>query len=347
MRVLDLFSGAGGGILGGVLLGWRCVGAVEIDKYCCQVLRQRQLDGCLEEFPIWNMDIREFNTRVAPSYRGMVDLVAAGFPCQPFSVAGKRRGADDERNMWPATIECIRKVRPRYAFLENVPGLLSTPYWGTILGQLAETGYDARWLVLGADDCGANHRRKRLWVLADTRESGAGLEEYRGGRCKWRRADASQPEILRQKDRATRAEGADAGGEDVADAPISRCDAGESETRWQIWDKAWCQESERRGCDVPDSDRPKQGRRDEQEWGQAGRDTKPSGDGEKRPMAESISTRLEVEQCQQRDDGAEQPAIERNCDRRGWWTTEPDVGRVVNELAPFLDGTGASKQGDI
>jgi len=126
MRELSLFTGAGGGLLGThFLLGWQCVGAVEWEEYPCKVLEARQNDGILPKFPIWHMDIREFNRRIAPSYSGMVDVISAGFPCQPFSVAGKRQGSDDDRNMWPATIRCIQIVKPQYVFLENVPGLLS------------------------------------------------------------------------------------------------------------------------------------------------------------------------------------------------------------------------------
>lgn len=149
MNELSLFTGIGGGLLGTeCLLKWRCIGAVEIDEYCCRVLRQRQLDGCFHEFPIWNMDIRKFNRQIAPSYQGRVDVITAGFPCQPFSVAGKRRGDQDERNMWPATIECIRLVRPRYLLLENVPGLLTHKYFNTITGALTRENYNQQWCII-------------------------------------------------------------------------------------------------------------------------------------------------------------------------------------------------------
>jgi len=108
----------------------------------------------------------------AERYRGMVDVITAGFPCQPFSIAGKRAGEDDPRNMWPATIECIRVVRPRFALLENVPGLLSSGYFGTILGDLAESGYDARWRILSAAELGAPHKRDRLWIAVTDATSG-------------------------------------------------------------------------------------------------------------------------------------------------------------------------------
>jgi DNA (cytosine-5)-methyltransferase 1 len=166
---LSLFSGGGGGLLGTKLLGFKTIGYVEYEPYCQKVLKARIEDGILDAAPIFG-DIRRFISEgYAASYTGMVDVLTAGFPCQPFSVAGKRKGADDERNMWPATIETIRIVQPRFAFMENVPGLLSSGYFGTVLRDLHESGYDARWCVLGADDCGAPHRRKRLWILAYTR----------------------------------------------------------------------------------------------------------------------------------------------------------------------------------
>jgi DNA (cytosine-5)-methyltransferase 1 len=176
MNELSLFSGAGGGLLGTKLLGWRHVGYVEYEKYCQQVIAQRIKDGILSEAPIFG-DVREFvQSGAAKKYKGFVDVVTAGFPCQPFSVAGKRKGKEDERNMWPSTIQIIRDVQPRYAFLENVPGLLNSGYFQEILGSLAQAGYDAKWIVLGADDVGAPHRRKRLWIKATS-------QDPKRGRC--------------------------------------------------------------------------------------------------------------------------------------------------------------------
>lgn len=167
MKELSLFTGAGGGLLGTILLGWRCVGAVEWEDYPCRVLEARQKDGILDEFPIWHMDIREFNRRIAPSYTGLVDVITAGFPCQPFSVAGKQMAADDSRNMWPATIDAIRIVRPAHVFLENVPGIISSGYIVTIIDDLREAGYQVLPpLRLSASDVGANHKRERIWIAA-------------------------------------------------------------------------------------------------------------------------------------------------------------------------------------
>jgi len=168
LNELSLFSGAGGGLLGSKLLGWRHVGYVEYEKYCQEIINQRIKDGFLDEAPIFG-DIDEFiKSGASKKYKGYVDVVTAGFPCQPFSVAGKQKGQDDERNKWPQTLQCIRDIRPRYAFLENVPGLLNSGYFSEILSSLAQAGYNARWIVLGADDVGAWHRRKRLWIKAES-----------------------------------------------------------------------------------------------------------------------------------------------------------------------------------
>lgn len=166
MRELSLFTGIGGGLLGTHLLGWTPIGYVEINEYCQRVIAQRIKDGILPVAPIFT-DVREFvQSGAADCYRGHTDVVSGGFPCQPFSVAGKRKGADDERNMWPATLEVIRRVQPTWAFLENVPGLLSSGYFGTILNDLSESGFDVGWRILSAAEVGAPHLRKRLWIVA-------------------------------------------------------------------------------------------------------------------------------------------------------------------------------------
>ena len=184
MRELSLFTGAGGGLLGTKLLGWHTVGYVEFNKYCQQIIAQRIKDGILDEAPIFS-DIRTFNDQqFARSYQGMVDIITAGFPCQPFSVAGKQLGADDPRNMWPATIACIRTIRPQLCWLENVPALAISEYFGTILGELAEAGYDIRWRILSAAELGAPHKRNRLWILAYTKHGSDVTNERQTGEKK-------------------------------------------------------------------------------------------------------------------------------------------------------------------
>jgi DNA (cytosine-5)-methyltransferase 1 len=159
---LALFAGAGGGILGGKLLGWRTVCAVEWDAYAASVLVARQNDGCLPPFPIWD-DVQTFDGR---PWRGIVDVVSGGFPCQDISAAGKGAGIDGERSgMWSHMARIIGEVRPRFAFVENSP-MLTSRGLGTVLGDLATLGYDARWGVFSAGDVGARHERERCWIVA-------------------------------------------------------------------------------------------------------------------------------------------------------------------------------------
>jgi len=162
LRELALFAGAGGGILGGKLLGWRTVCAVERDAYAAQVLAQRQNDGILEPFPIWS-DVESFDGK---PWRGIVDVISGGFPCQDISVAGKGAGITGGRSgLWSEMARIIGEVRPRFAFIENSPALVNRGL-DTVLSDLASMGLDAEWGVLSAADVGAPHLRERIWILA-------------------------------------------------------------------------------------------------------------------------------------------------------------------------------------
>ena len=161
MNELALFAGAGGGILGGHLLGWRTVCAVEWEPYPASVLCARQNDGLLPPFPIWD-DVQTFDGK---PWRGIVDVVSGGFPCQDISAAGKGAGIDGERSgMWKHMARVVGEVRPRFVFVENSP-MLVTRGLERVLGDLTALGYDARWNVMGAADVGANHKRDRIWIV--------------------------------------------------------------------------------------------------------------------------------------------------------------------------------------
>ncbi len=164
MNELALFAGAGGGILGGYLLGWRTICAVEFAAYPRRILLARQRDGMLPRFPIWD-DVRTFDGK---PWRGRIDVVSGGFPCQDISVAGKGLGLTGERSgLWREMFRIICEVEPRYVFVENSP-MLTVRGLGTVLGDLASVGFDARWGVLGAAHFGAPHLRERIWIVADS-----------------------------------------------------------------------------------------------------------------------------------------------------------------------------------
>ena len=162
LNTFHLFAGAGGGILADLLLGHNPIGACEIEKYPREVLLARQRDGYLPEFPIWD----DVCTLDGNHWKGSVDVLCGGFPCQDISAAGKRAGIAGERSgLWKEYARLIREMRPRFVFAENSP-LLRTRGLGVVLEDLAALGYDARWGVLGAGAVGAPHKRDRMWVLA-------------------------------------------------------------------------------------------------------------------------------------------------------------------------------------
>jgi len=173
MNELALFAGAGGGILGGKLLGWRTVCAVEWDAYARDVLVARQNDGCLEAFPIWD-DIQNFDGR---PWRGRVDVVSGGFPCQDISAAGKGAGIEGDRSgMWKHMARIIGEILPQFVFVENSPMLVGRGLT-VVLGDLAEMGYDAEWGIVGAHHVAAPHKRDRIWIVAHS--NGTRLEKHR------------------------------------------------------------------------------------------------------------------------------------------------------------------------
>lgn len=161
LRTLHLFAGAGGGILGDLLLGHRPICAVEIEPYCQQVLSARQKDGFLPWFPIYN-DVQTFDGK---PWRGLVDVVSGGFPCQDISAAGKGAGIDGERSgMWKEMARIIGEVRPRYVLVENSP-MLTSRGLDRVLGDLSTLGYGSTYGIIGAHHAGAPHKRDRIWIL--------------------------------------------------------------------------------------------------------------------------------------------------------------------------------------
>lgn len=180
MRELALFAGAGGGLLASRLLGWSTVCAVEIDSYCQQRLLDRQRDGCLPRFPVWD-DVCTFDGH---PWRGRVDVISGGFPCQDISAAGQGAGIAGSRS--GLIFEMFRitdEVRPAFVFAENSPQL-RTKGLATIVERFISMGYVGRVGVLGAWDIGANHKRKRMWIVAVSK----GKQVWAGGQpweCEW------------------------------------------------------------------------------------------------------------------------------------------------------------------
>jgi DNA (cytosine-5)-methyltransferase 1 len=154
LTVGSLFSGIGGLDLGLERAGMDVIWQSEIDPYACKVLAKHWPEV------VNHGNIKEINW-------GSVerpDVICGGYPCQPFSVAGHRKGTEDERHLWPWVLEAISKLRPRYAILENVRGHL-TLGGVSVIGDLASIGYDAEWRVVSAASVGAPHRRDRIIIV--------------------------------------------------------------------------------------------------------------------------------------------------------------------------------------
>ena len=171
MRIGSLFSGYGGADLAvrSVFPDATPAWFVEYDKHPSAILAKR-FPGVPNYGDVTTVDW----AAVEP-----VDILTAGWPCQPFSHAGQRRGTDDDRHLWPYVADALRVLRPRYLFGENVAGHLSLGF-DTVLADLAALGFDARWGVVRASDAGAPHRRARLFIVATAAdESGDGRGEGR------------------------------------------------------------------------------------------------------------------------------------------------------------------------
>lgn len=160
LKVLDLFSGIGGFSLGLERTGgFETVAFCEIDPFCQKVLKKHWPDT-----PIYN-DVRNLE------YDGPVDVICGGYPCQPFSTAGRRKGKEDDRHLWPAMFDLIQKYRPAWVIGENVAGHVSMGL-DDVLIDLAGADYSARPFVIPACAVDAPHRRNRVWVIANTRHAG-------------------------------------------------------------------------------------------------------------------------------------------------------------------------------
>jgi len=351
MNELALFAGAGGGILGGHLLGWRTVCAVEWEPYPTSVLMQRQNDGILPPFPIWD-DVQTFDGK---PWRGLVDVVSGGFPCQDISAAGKGAGIDGSRSgMWFHMARIIGEVRPRHVLVENSP-MLTSRGLGRVLGDLATLGYDAEWGVLGAVDAGAPHKRDRIWIVATDATGVAGNQ--------WR------AECAGQLGQAGIADGCD----DVADAMRKR-ERGKTgkaiQPNGEIWQNGLpsSHEALNKGANVADANGLRKLQPEGHECNQRGRfgdcgkdvaDANGGRFGQCEPKAESVfrisssSKQNEILPDALRQRG--QLSTERKLTAiklprsdgetgsskgiaRDSWATEPDVGGKTDGMATKLDG---------
>ena len=196
MRLLNLFDGIGGFALAAEWMGWENVGSVEIDPFCRQVL-----DYWFDYEYTW----KDIKAADFVRLHRRIDIITGGFPCQPFSNAGKQRGNDDDRYLWPEMLRAIREVQPRWVVGENVRGLLTNAggmVFEQVCADMEALGYEVQPLLVPACAVDAPHRRDRVWIVArlaaDTNRDGgqAQTERESGKGCQ----TSHQPEPLQHPD---------------------------------------------------------------------------------------------------------------------------------------------------
>ncbi len=318
MNELALFAGAGGGILGGQLLGWRTVCAVEWEPYAACVLAARQNDGLLPPFPIWD-DVQTFDGR---PWRGVAQVISGGFPCQDISIAGKGDGLDGERSgMWKQMARIICEVGPEYVFVENSPMLVSRGL-GAVLGDLSSMGFDAKWGIVGAKDVGANHQRDRIWIVAHSNSNGWTT------RKKSRSIGTTVSEQQERQINSLNSERASCISSTKTNVPDSKC-------------LGWQEGSSERGAS-----------QNKESPSDTGHGSSPIGE---RELSDSMCDRLQGSRSIGETEGQiglrcrKGRYEEQNIygSDSTWWSVEPDIRRVVNGMDARVDRLKALGNGQV
>ena len=299
LTVGSLFSGIGGIDLGLEGAGMNVIWQSEIDPFACKVLKKHW-----PEVPNHG-DIKEIKWHEIER----PDVICGGYPCQPFSTAGKRRGNQDPRHLWPWVRYAISQLRPRYAIMENVRGHLSMG--GTdVLSDLASIGYDAEWRVVSAASVGANHKRDRIIIVAyPTGQLGHGFNDYQG--------NSTRPETLSQFGDGGRSE-------NVANTNGSDSTDGRQREALPSEDISWGNDRAGSGSNTWEVG---MGSTRQSETNVANTDTRQTSWGVGRVSESSrlVFGRDNIGRGTQSYAGWQ------------WWETEPDVGRVAHGISDRVD----------
>jgi DNA (cytosine-5)-methyltransferase 1 len=341
LKHLDLFSG-----IGGFSLGLESAGLVEtvafcdFDKYCQQVLNKN-----FPDVPVYG-DVKELNyDKLRADGINQIDIITGGYPCQPFSVAGRKKGEQDPRHVWPEMFRLIKELRPTWVIGENVGGHIKLGL-DTVLENLESEGYSARTFSISASSIGANHKRERVWIIAHSSKFGRnhGINHREG-----RQVQNDQERNI-EKNKSQRSGRIDRVGEISAAVENSRRSVGrEQSSRNSEGTGLWSFETS--------------------EWSTDTNQTTRSSEGAE-TMADSTSERLEGKFRSKLQgtgegltDGSEtidSDVADTNCKRGccgktgcknaedvgqssrgeetiGWWDVEPDVGRVAHGVPKRVD----------
>jgi len=319
MKFGSLFSGIGGMDLGLEWAGMTCIWQVEIDEYCQRVL-QKHWPDVPKYGDIYNVGKHNLETP---------DLICGGFPCQPVSFAGKQKGIEDERWLWPEFYRVVLELRPRYILVENVPGLYHQGF-GEIITDLAEGGYDAEWDCIPASAFGAPHKRERVFIVAYSISDLHYREKSRGIG-----AETQISSVYRTKDDSTRRTGG-AGGVRLSNTGYV-ADAERKQDR-RIFESRIQSNLRTEGENVayPPSKRLEGGIGGTSERSRLASQGQNVADAErKRARSRDVRGNRPLRNAEGEMHG--RGRIEADVSG-GWWTTEPCLGELVDGLSPELAG---------
>ena len=174
MNHLDLFSGIGGFSLALERVGFKTIGFCEIDPYC-RLLLQKHWKGVTIHNDIKKLEAKDIEERV--------DILTGGFPCQPYSVAGKQKGTEDDRYLWPDMFRVIKEVKPTFIIAENVRGIVNIQdgmVFETVCSNLESEGFEIQPFIIPAAGVGAPHKRERVWIVGYSKHNGSLTSKIRG-----------------------------------------------------------------------------------------------------------------------------------------------------------------------
>ena len=289
MKVLDLFSGIGGFTLGLHKVGFKTVAFCEIDKYCRKVLQKHYKDIKIYD------DVKKLKGEEIKQEVGAIDIIVGGFPCQPFSVAGAKKGTSDDRHLWPEMFRLIKELKPRWVIGENVRGIISIQdgmVFENVCTDLEGEGYEVRAFNIPAAGVGAPHRRERIWIVANSRRS---IRREQSSRNTESIRSRTSQETKRSSN-TSKISGSSEGAKVMANTNTRLSDGTHEEvqSRGQTFDAS----SQR--TDVANAD----GERQQKQWG--------SESIQEKVSRQTTGTRSECE---------------------SGWSVEPDVGRVAHGVS--------------
>ena len=312
MKLLDLFSGIGGFSYGLERIGFKTVAFCEMDKYCKLVL-QKHWKGV----KIYN-DVKEITKeRLEADGVELPEILTGGFPCQPFSIAGKQKGTNDDRHLWPEMFRIIKELKPKWIIGENVRGIVNIQdgmVFETVCTDLESEGYEVQAFNIPAAGVGAPHRRERIWIVANSRRTlRQGTELGKTNEDETKKEDADQHQRSSSPSKS-----------DVANANSDR--STERRERQTIEKESYGGRSIERGSKINGRQR-------------CVRETRQS---ERDDVANTISRDVETGRERQRgvrkesqgqgtsSDVTSSGETVANSGEGSWWHVEPDVGRVAH-----------------